>query len=144
MVSKISHSEFISIFSKVPRICVDLVIQTKEGTFLTKRAIDPWKGEWHLPGGSILFGETIENAVKRVAREELNLEVEPIKILGVIEFLSKLSLKRHSISLVFLIKIKSGEIKLNEQATEFIFTKIAPKNTIEEHKKFLVEKFSYK
>jgi len=138
---KLSLEEFISFYSRVPRLCVDLIIKTDKGIILTKRSIEPWKGQWHLPGGTVYLGETLKQAVKRVAKDELNLDVEVIKNFGVMEFFHEKRGHNHAVSIVFLTKIKSGEIKLNEQAEKVVISKTIPENTILEHKLFL-EKFN--
>jgi len=133
---KLTQKEFDEIYSKVTRLCVELIIKTKKRILLTKRKIAPDRGKWHLPGGTVFFEESLKNTVKRVAKQELGLKVQPIKILGYIEFLRK---GYHPVSIVFLIKANSGRIKLDYQASDFIFTKKIPKNTVKEHKKFLKE-----
>lgn len=71
----------------MPRLCVELVIVTPErGVLLSLRDIPPNVGAWHIPGGTVLFAEPLAEAVKRVARDELQLEVEPGPLLGYIEY----------------------------------------------------------
>lgn len=43
-------------------------------------------GAWHIPGGTVLFAEPLVEAVKRVARHELGLEVFVGELLGYIEY----------------------------------------------------------
>jgi ADP-ribose pyrophosphatase YjhB (NUDIX family) len=50
------------------------------------RDIPPCEGLWHIPGGTVRFGEPVTEAVRRVARDELDLEVEPLELLGYIEY----------------------------------------------------------
>src|SRR5947209_559433 len=50
------------------------------------RDIPPNVGAWHIPGGTVLFGEPVVEAVGRVARDELGLEVEVGALLGYIEY----------------------------------------------------------
>jgi len=135
----LSETEFKLIYSKVPRLCVDLLIQNNEGILLTLRKIPP-AGFWHLPGGTVLINESMTNAVHRVAREELNLKVKIIKQVGVIDWLNYLGLG-HPVSIVYLAKIIEGEIKLDEQASKFEFFKNIPQNTFKEHTEFLKEFF---
>ncbi len=79
--------EFDSIFSRVPRLCVEVVIASPErGVLLLRRDIPPNVGAWHIPGGTVLFGERVVDAVKRVARDELGLEVEVGELIGYIEY----------------------------------------------------------
>jgi ADP-ribose pyrophosphatase YjhB (NUDIX family) len=80
-------AEFDSIFSRVARLCVEVVIVTPErGVLLKLREIPPNVGAWHIPGGTVLFGEPVVEAVKRVARDELGIEVEVGELLGYIEY----------------------------------------------------------
>jgi len=134
---KLSQKDYESIYSRVPRPCVELVIKTKKGILFTKRSFGPWKGQWHIPGGTIFYGESLEEAVKKVAKRELNIKVKIIKNIGKIEYLKDLKEKNHAISLVFLVNIISGEIKLDKQATDYIFSKKIPLNTIKEQREFL-------
>ena len=80
-------AEFDSIFSRVPRLCVEVVIMAPErGVLLTRRDIPPNVGAWHIPGGTVLFGEPLVQTVRRVARDELGLEVVVGELLGYIEY----------------------------------------------------------
>jgi ADP-ribose pyrophosphatase YjhB (NUDIX family) len=80
-------AEFDAIFSRVPRLCVEVVIYTPErGVLLMLRDIPPNVGAWHIPGGTVMFGERLTDAVKRVARDELGLEVTVGELLGYVEY----------------------------------------------------------
>jgi 8-oxo-dGTP pyrophosphatase MutT (NUDIX family) len=80
-------ADFDAIFSRVPRLCVEVVISTPErGVLLMLRDIPPNVGAWHIPGGTVLFGERVADAVRRVARDELGLEVTVGDLLGYIEY----------------------------------------------------------
>ena len=81
------QDEFEAIFSRVPRLTVEVVIATAErGVLLSLRDIPPCQGLWHLPGGTVRFGEPATDAVARVAKDELGLEVRPTALLGYIEY----------------------------------------------------------
>ncbi len=135
----IPEKEFISIYERVPRFCVEVLVQTSKGIILTKRNIHPLKGYWHFTGGTVYVRESIEKSVKRVAKEELNLDVEMIKDIGVCEFINSYKQKgqRHIVSIAYLAKAKDlSKIKLNEQGSEFMFCKYKkdiPKHTVKEH-----------
>ena len=50
--------EFDWIFSRVPRLTVEVVIsEPGRGVLLSLRDIEPCRGMWHLPGGTVRFGE---------------------------------------------------------------------------------------
>jgi ADP-ribose pyrophosphatase YjhB (NUDIX family) len=79
--------EFDWIFSRVPRLTVEVVISSPQrGVLLSLRDIEPCKDMWHLPGGTVRFGEPLVDAVARVARDELGLTVDVGELLGYIEY----------------------------------------------------------
>ncbi|HUO73048.1 MAG TPA: NUDIX domain-containing protein [Solirubrobacteraceae bacterium] len=87
MRGPIPKDEFDWIFSRVPRLTVEVVIATPEhGVLLQLRDIEPCKGMWSLPGGTVRFGEPLVDAVRRVARDELDLAVTVGQMLGYIEY----------------------------------------------------------
>lgn len=83
----IPQGEWETIVRHVPIVSVDLVVECPDGIVLGKRANEPAKGEWFVPGGRVRKGEALEDAVIRVAREELNTTVEIREQLGVFEHL---------------------------------------------------------
>ena len=139
MVKKLPYQEFLAIYDKVPRLCVELVLQNDQGILLTKRAIEPAKGYWHLPGGTLLKGESVAEAGVRIAAEELGSEIEMQDLLGFIEYTPEMSAGQ-GVSLVFQASLKSIKITLNEQASEFEYFNPLPEDTIKETKKFLEQK----
>lgn len=44
---------------------------------LTRRSVEPFKGQMCLPGGHVDFGETAAEAARRELEEETGLELEP-------------------------------------------------------------------
>jgi ADP-ribose pyrophosphatase YjhB (NUDIX family) len=50
---------------------------------LVRRAHEPFKGRWDIPGGFLEEGEHPLEGIRRELREETGLEVEPIEFLGV-------------------------------------------------------------
>ena len=87
MRGPLPKEEFDAIFSRVPRLTVEVVISSPErGVLLSLRDIEPCKGMWHLPGGTVRFGEPLVQAVARVARDELGFDVEVGEMLGYIEY----------------------------------------------------------
>jgi ADP-ribose pyrophosphatase YjhB (NUDIX family) len=87
MRGPLPKEEFDAIYSRVPRLTVEVVISSpKRGILLSLRDIEPCKGMWHLPGGTVRFGEPLVEAVARVARDELGLTVDVAEMLGYIEY----------------------------------------------------------
>jgi len=60
-----------------PLPTVDLIIEFDDGIILIKRKNPP--DGWALPGGFVEYGESIESASIREAREETGLDVELVR-----------------------------------------------------------------
>ena len=114
--------------------CVDVVILKNNSVLLTIRTQNPHKGSWHIPGGIIRKNETMIEAVKRAAKNELNLNVKIKKYIGAYE---NLNAYRHDVSHGFIVTIVSEKIKTDLQTKELKFFKKIPKNTISHHKKMI-------
>ena len=134
-----SPEEFKTIYSKVPRLCVDLIIKTLEGIVLTLRDIAPYKGKWHFPGGTVLYGEKVTDTIRRIAKEEIGVSVNVEKLLGYIEYPSEEKDRGfgYTITMAFLCSSAGTEMKPNEQASAIKAFKELPDNMIEEQKAFL-------
>ena len=65
-----------------PKPTATLICMKNDVILLVKRAFEPAKGEWSLPGGFIELGETPEDAAKRELKEETNLDGKAIKLIG--------------------------------------------------------------
>ncbi|MDH5533185.1 MAG: NUDIX domain-containing protein [Candidatus Pacebacteria bacterium] len=65
-----------------PAPCTVLLFHKEGKVLLAKRAIEPMKGYWDVPGGFIDIGETAEKSALREAKEETNLDAKIIKYLG--------------------------------------------------------------
>jgi ADP-ribose pyrophosphatase YjhB (NUDIX family) len=137
----LSYEEFQSIYSKVTRLCVEVIVKTENGIVLSRRSIEPWKGLWHIPGGTVYMGEDLVDSVKRVALDELGVSVEIDKLLGYITYPSIKSQKDSgwAIGIAFLTHITSGELRGSYQGEEVAEFKDLPENTLQEQKDFILK-----
>lgn len=99
---------------KTPLLTVDALIIYEEKLVLIKRKNPPYKDMFALPGGFVDIGETAEEAVIREAKEETNLDIEIIRLLGVYSD-PKRDPRGHTISICF-ITAGHGDIKAGDDA----------------------------
>lgn len=109
----------------MPIMCIDAVI-VKDGKYLlVKRANEPLKGRYWTPGGRVLKGEKLTDAVKRKVMEETGLTVKPISVVGFYEdFYKKNELGLdlvHTTSIVFACSYVGGEVSLDKQSVGYVW-----------------------
>ena len=87
-----------------------MVFNEKGQLLLSKRSKNTSNeaGCWETPGGSVEFGETLEDAVRREFREEFGIEIEVVKQLPAHDHLIPKE-KQHWVATSFLAKIKKGQ-----------------------------------
>jgi len=72
-------------FPSQPILGVGAVIVKDGKALIVKRANNPYKGQWSIPGGRVELGETLAEAVQREMREETGLEVRVGPVIEVFE-----------------------------------------------------------
>ena len=89
---------------KIPSITADIFIVNEKMEFiLIRRKNDPYKNCWALPGGFMEYGETIENAAIREAKEETSIDVELIDLVNVYSEPSR-DPRGHTVTVAFLAR----------------------------------------
>jgi 8-oxo-dGTP diphosphatase len=101
--------------AKAIRVTVDAIILENGRILLIKRGRNPYKDFWALPGGFVEYGETTEEAVKREAEEETGLQCEIVKLVGVYSAPDR-DPRGHTISVVYVMKVKEGEVSAGDDA----------------------------
>lgn len=97
-------------------VSIDAIIVKNDKILLVQRGVEPFKGYWATPGGYVSWDESTEDAVKREVKEETNLEVTETRLVGV--YSSPTRHPKQVINLVYLTKIKDGEIKHGDDAVD--------------------------
>ena len=83
-----------------------VIINDSNKILLLLRKNDPEAGCWSIPGGSVEFGEKVEDALVREIYEELNIKVKIEKLLRVTNHIIN-DKKIHWVSPAYLVKIIS-------------------------------------
>ena len=83
---------------KSPKLTVDIIINIEGRIILIKRKNPPYG--WALPGGFVDYGETVENAAIREAKEETSLDLKNLKQFHVYSEPNR-DPRGHTISVVF-------------------------------------------
>ena len=105
------HPEYFKPY-KNPFPTVDIIIEVEDKIVLIYRKNYP-QG-WALPGGFVDYGETLEEAAIREAKEETNLDIEILYLLGCYSD-PKRDPRFHTVTTVFVAKGK-GELKGQDDA----------------------------
>jgi len=68
-----------------PLVGVGGVVIDNGRALLIRRASEPLRGEWSIPGGMLELGETLEQGVARELLEETGLQVRVLELIEVFE-----------------------------------------------------------
>jgi len=98
-------------------LTVDAIIPYKGKIVLIKRKNEPYKDYYALPGGIVEYGESVESALIREAKEETGLDVELYKLVGVYSQPDR-DPRGHFVSICFIALPKGGELKASSDAKE--------------------------
>lgn len=99
---------------------VAAIIIDGEKVFATQRGYGEFQGGWEFPGGKVEEGETLEHAIVREIKEELDTEIEVMELLDTVEYNYP---KFHLSMDCFICKIKSGNLVLKEHEAAKWLTK---------------------
>jgi len=110
-----------------PIIGVGGIIFREDQVLLIKRGMEPSLGQWSIPGGVVLIGETLEEAVRREIFEETHLEVQVLTLVKVLERVFRDSDGRvayHYVLVDFLCHCLSGELRSDSDAQDARFVNL--------------------
>jgi ADP-ribose pyrophosphatase YjhB (NUDIX family) len=101
----------------VPAACC--FVTRGDSLLLAKRAVEPCKGGWTLPGGFVELGETTEEAALRELLEETGLTGRGVRLIGANTQQSRLS---GAVTVLgYVVESWEGEIRPGSDAAELAF-----------------------
>ena len=123
-----------------PLPTVDIIIELKDKGIVLIRRKNPPHG-WAIPGGFVDYGESLEDAAVREAREETSLNVELIR-----QFHTYSDPKRdarfHTISTVYIASAKGEPMAADDAADIGVFKEDnLPEPIVFDHKEILRDYF---
>jgi len=120
---RLPDDEWRTVVRNVPIVSVDLVVRRDGGVVLGRRKNDPARGEWFVPGGRVRKDEPLVDAVHRVAREELGVDVTVERRLGAYEHFWEESdfddvATKHYLANGFVVRTAGGTLTADDQHDE--------------------------
>jgi 8-oxo-dGTP diphosphatase len=97
---------------------VDIIIEINGGIVLIERRNEPLG--WALPGGFVDYGETLEDAAAREAKEETSLAIKNLRLLGCYSDPAR-DPRLHAISTVFVAEGSGVPVASDDAANLALF-----------------------
>ena len=104
-----------------PVVGVGAVVVRNGRALVVKRAHEPRKGEWSLPGGLLELGESLQDAVRREIKEETGLDIDVGPIIETFDRVHRDDYGRiryHFVSVEFVCWASGGDAVAGSDADE--------------------------
>lgn len=111
-----------------PLLGVGAIVFEQDRVVLVKRAGEPLKGWWSIPGGLVETGELIEDALRRETREETGLEIDQLTRFDVFERIMKDAQGRaeyHYVLVDYVCRAASGELRAGSDVSRVEWVAVA-------------------
>ncbi|NIO04774.1 MAG: NUDIX domain-containing protein [Proteobacteria bacterium] len=108
-------------YPQCPIPAVGAVVVKGDDVLLIVRGKEPGYGQWSIPGGAILLGETLEEAVVREIEEEVGIVTKPVGLIGAVDRIVHDEARRvlyHYVLLDFLCLHRSGNLRARSDAVK--------------------------
>jgi ADP-ribose pyrophosphatase YjhB (NUDIX family) len=115
-------------------VCVDGVYVKDGKILLFKRAVEPFKGCWHVAGGHVEENESLKEALKREFKEETGLDVV---LGGIIDGRIEETFDRIKVIVAFKVTSAEGKIRLNSENEAFGWFNGVPCDCVYDYTKYL-------
>ena len=123
-----------------PFLTVDAIIEINGGIILIKRKNPP--PGWAIPGGFVDYGETIEDAVIREAKEETGLDIKIIRQFHTYSD-PKRDPRHHTVTTIFIASASGTPVAADDAEEAGVFTRdTLPADIAFDHRQVLDDYFS--
>ena len=125
---------------RIPSLTADIFIFDDNFNFiLIKRRNDPYKDCWALPGGFVEYGESVETAAVREAKEETSIDVELKDLVNVYSKPDR-DPRGHTVTVAYTAKGNFDDMRADSDAKEigiFCEEKLCEINIAFDHDKII-------
>jgi 8-oxo-dGTP diphosphatase len=107
-----------------PIVGVGAIILREAKVLLVRRAAEPLRGQWSLPGGMLELGETLRQGVEREVLEETGLIVEAKEVLDVFDSIfpdGQGKAQFHYVLIDFRCELRGGNLRAAGDVTEAVW-----------------------
>ena len=114
-------------FPERPIVGVGAVVIDGDRVLLVRRANEPLKGEWSLPGGAVELGESLREAIAREVLEETGLSVDVGPVVDVLDRIRLDDDRRvrfHYVLVDFVCRPASGALSCASDADEAVWARL--------------------
>jgi 8-oxo-dGTP diphosphatase len=135
---------------KKPSVTVDTVIFNEslgenKKFILIKRKNDPFMDYLAIPGGFVEYGETVENAAIREAKEETGIDIELKKLFNIYSKDDR-DPRGHTITIVYIAIGNTDDMKAGSDAEDICLCSFEDLSSLKiafDHEKILTDIFEY-
>jgi len=123
-------------YPEMPIVGVGGVVISNQRVLLVRRAAEPARGEWTIPGGMLEVGETLAEGVAREILEETGLTVRVLELIEALERIFADSPEResaatelrprpryHYVILDYLCEVLEGEAHTSDEISDLVFVR---------------------
>jgi 8-oxo-dGTP diphosphatase len=106
-----------------PQVGVGGIVVKERQVLLIRRANEPLRGCWMIPGGTVTAGETLMQAVAREVLEETGIAVRPLTLACVDDYIERDGgrLLFHYVIVDYLCECVGGELRAGSDALDAVW-----------------------